>query len=718
MKTILLLITVLLMNFTFAQSAWERINPKPQENSIMDIMKIPNTEDIIVVCRNSTLMTSTNGGVNWEVRMNPANLPNNIHLNDVDFIDSHTGYIACSYGIVLKTIDGGDSWDSIKVGDKHLKNLHITSADKIITSGSNGGIYISNNAGIEWQEIDAGTDFDITAMTFPSTLKGYMIDRTGVLFETNNGGESWELLLDMEVLDGDILFPAEGSGYIVGQKRNVNDQNTYVFYTNNNGASWDTVWSELSFDSAILDMYGEELLLTGLKWFYEGKIYSSTDQGLNWTEYELPLKQSEKINLLPLSQDEFIITGDFGQILETEDHFQTWINLDETQKFGNVNELQLIDGTFYTGTTDYYYIYGIVQGSLFKSTDGGYNWQEMKSGYPVNNIHFLDQNTGYSVSYDEIAKSDNGFEEYYTFYSGYPYSVFFFNEDIGLISVDEWSQTALRKTMDGGNSWYTVFSAIQKGTGKFVFVDAQKGFALGNIPTSYPSILRTLDAGETWMEYEIPANQLLTDIFFVNETTGFVTTWDNSYYKTTDGGESWKLQELVYDIYLKTVFFVDESVGYLAGAGPYNTILKTTDGGSTWFPIEKPSTNPIYRMHFFDENNGIVFGRYGLISKTETGGQVGQHEILTVENSFELQAYPNPFSDQIKLTFAPVFGENIALSIYDIHGRLIRQARLSNQNKYIWDGTDQLGKKVKGGVYVCRVSDGKQNATGTLLFWE
>lgn len=89
---------------------------------------------------------------------------------------------------------------------------------------------------------------------------------------------------------------------------------------------------------------------------------------------------------------------------------------------------------------------------------------------------------------------------------------------------------------------------------------------------------------------------------------------------------------------------------------------------------------------------------------------------IKVQNA-KLKIYPNPFSTKTSIQYAVGSKQEQLLTpysllpticIYDLSGRLIRSFKLSTINHQLstvfWDGTDNSGKKVKSGIYFCRLS--------------
>jgi hypothetical protein len=104
-------------------------------------------------------------------------------------------------------------------------------------------------------------------------------------------------------------------------------------------------------------------------------------------------------------------------------------------------------------------------------------------------------------------------------------------------------------------------------------------------------------------------------------------------------------------------------------------------------------------------------------SVASTTGTAGNE---TTPEAFSLaQNYPNPFSSATTISFALPQDCPVQLSIYDISGRLV--TNLLNDNltagNYTlpWMGTDESGKEVSSGMYICHLTAGSYHAAVKLV---
>jgi len=113
--------------------------------------------------------------------------------------------------------------------------------------------------------------------------------------------------------------------------------------------------------------------------------------------------------------------------------------------------------------------------------------------------------------------------------------------------------------------------------------------------------------------FAVPAG--FTDIFFVNDSVGFISG-GTMIFKTNDGGKHWK--ELVYPrgafeaINIEEIFFLDPDTGYAAFSRCFyendsdcsGGWMVTRDGGVTWKRVDL--TVPVTSIFFTSPSNGYI----------------------------------------------------------------------------------------------------------------
>lgn len=125
------------------------------------------------------------------------------HLEGVYFNDINNGIAVGSEGAIIRTTDGGDTWNVIPSGTTlDLYNVTYATASKIFVVGEEGTILISEDAGLTWNPQNSETPKKIRNVIFADDNTGFAVgsDQLGlfdpelngeVFLKTTNGGANW-----------------------------------------------------------------------------------------------------------------------------------------------------------------------------------------------------------------------------------------------------------------------------------------------------------------------------------------------------------------------------------------------------------------------------------------------------------------------------------------------------------------------------------------------
>jgi hypothetical protein len=84
-------------------------------------------------------------------------------------------------------------------------------------------------------------------------------------------------------------------------------------------------------------------------------------------------------------------------------------------------------------------------------------------------------------------------------------------------------------------------------------------------------------------------------------------------------------------------------------------------------------------------------------------------------------ARPNPFRTSTTIEFRLPRTETVALIIHDISGHLVRNlyrgAMPEGKHSVSWDGLDEAGEPVPGGIYFARIFTTSEKATQKIVRW-
>ena len=152
------------------------------------------------------------------------------------------------------------------------------------------------------------------------------------------------------------------------------------------------------------------------------------------------------------------------------------------------------------------------------------------------------------------------------------------------------------------------------------FVDQSAGWVVGDNNT----ILSTTMSGDTWPQAPInyfPGN--FRSVHMINEYKGWITgdmngnTEDGSIYISITGGAYPEPQKsTMYP--MNTIFSLDTD--YVWSGGDNGQLLFTHDGGINWKESETDLELSIFDTHFINKDIGYVSGNQGSIFKSFDGG--------------------------------------------------------------------------------------------------
>lgn len=144
------------------------------------------------------IIKSTDSGNTWQY-INMSAFA--INLVEILFVTENLGYVSgtdSQGGVILKTTDGGVNWTKIygsSAEDEYVWKMQILDGNKFFCSLTSiapnpGKLLKSLDGGVTW-ETKNFPDADVQAVGFVSATKGWMGGHHTGFFETNDGGDTW-----------------------------------------------------------------------------------------------------------------------------------------------------------------------------------------------------------------------------------------------------------------------------------------------------------------------------------------------------------------------------------------------------------------------------------------------------------------------------------------------------------------------------------------------
>lgn len=177
------------------KSSWKE-HPKTTINSYMDACFLTDTS-MIVVGTNGAILKFSNE--KWNV----VNTNVTTSINAVDFYDDKNGLAVGSNDVILKTTDGGNTWNQISSATGYIfSSIQYINAQTIYMVGYKSqagapiksGFFKSIDGGNNWELISEISGFRIASIDFINSSDGFACGSNKGIFKTTDGGNNWQQL--------------------------------------------------------------------------------------------------------------------------------------------------------------------------------------------------------------------------------------------------------------------------------------------------------------------------------------------------------------------------------------------------------------------------------------------------------------------------------------------------------------------------------------------
>ncbi|MDQ3019736.1 MAG: YCF48-related protein [Bacteroidota bacterium] len=375
------------------------------------------------------------------------------------------------------------------------------------------------------------------------------------------------------------------------------------------------------------------------------------------------------------------IVTDSSKILRTTDGGETW-NMKTLPLYSPLKTIFFINEN--TGWAAGGYFYFAHSGVVYKTIDGGSNWFLLSHSPEIEDIYFINSNTGFAG------------------YDG---------------SGDFVSAGGIVKTTNGGSNWTGSFSSSYV-ISAVKFENSDTGFAIGNYWDDTGNdtniIYRTINGGISWETKYKESNHHfyfnnLRDICIKGNNI-WVSGRDSSIMYSSNAGESWNRQFIPKPRIMESIFFINQQTGWAVGIGYPDTanIIKTTNGGMNWINLKSNYNHRLYSVIFINEYTGWTVGDYGIILKTTNGGLTYVSNILIhIPSSYVLnQNYPNPFNPSTVISYSLYERSDIKITIYNIQGKELKTLVDKNQSPGNYETTFNSSELASGIYYYSLYANG------------
>lgn len=733
---------LIVLNCSNYSQSWQSIGPPGGRVNALAIN--PQNQSIVYAgTRDGSIFKSTDKGINTElisdeidigfvdqIAINPKN-PNIIYSSRYRSVDGGTSWkkldngvggnkytfnplnpdiiYATQYENILISRNGGDSWRVLFTLQHSTGQIEISPADtNIIYVNGDAAVYKSTNSGKDWWKVTTqlGEIVVLSLKVNPYNANTLFVGtKDEGIFKTNDGGITWDLILNSGWVNDIVIDPSEASiiyavtgDYLYGYYGNV-------YKTSNGGRDWSTINLGLPIAknrylyAIIINPLNPEELYVGT---YGWGVFKTINGGVDWTWTKLTITSVLSIHVDKDSSGHLYAgTLDEG-VLITRDDGENWRALD----FGNIQTVQHPFREFMFDPQNRMIAYATGgQYGLFKSIDEGNMWKltSLQGNFDTYiwtvNVHpqrseiiYVGQ-TGW-LARDLYRSTDSGVTWQNMRITNSEASI----EDIIFDPIDPSTiyiaagEKGIFKTTDDGETWYTI----------------NNGLRISDEPLYSPVVSLAIRKDST--------NILYAGQSAVGKDKGgvFLTKDSDIKWTSIDSGLELLNQNLsVRDIAVNNI---NQQMIYISlgfhGQSPEGGLFRTSNNGRTWERIFNDTYDAFsiavsgnLAINTHNPQEIYLSSGYGIVKLLDSSITTG----VSLNNSVDpkgyqlLQNYPNPFNQKTIITYVIPELTDVELKIYGVLGKEVRKIISAELQKGLykanWDGKNNEGDDVASGIY-------------------
>ncbi|MCB2199547.1 T9SS type A sorting domain-containing protein [bacterium] len=646
--------------------------------------------------------------------------------------------------------DGGENFtlynDSLHYAMLPLFTSSYAHPDTLLTLSfrNNGVLYLSPDAGVSWEEHPVSVDtvgyFNGGPVMAPWNSTIYLPTNEG-LFVSTNLGDSWSSFPNFLSCNAVCFHPTSPQIiYVSGQ---YVEESSGVFASYDQGLSWQLIYDALPRELTIHPEHPSQILATFLDYSHppSNRVYHiSPDGGNEWTILETDGA------IVTYAHDGTLHKYSLENPSRSIDAGQTWTPLFAEGGSWPLASTSMDPTPFpaFAHPTQSDALYCFRSGLLFRTTNGGLDWERIGEGYTeatllsltihpaqpgtlfvTNKVSGLWKSEDHAESWSHVTPTT--WRRYLISWQNpaihHRWGVWG-NEEVGILN-------RLERSVDGGETWqdiiadqfgsrtsFELYSFWMSGPDADTLLVSFEHLQSDDYPNSYYST----DAGENWS----PLNQIRSRYgSFIPDPTNtqclyFQNERFSTLYRSDDGGLNYTQ---IQDDFQARNLYVHPVTGDLYGIEDDALILSSVDHGET-FNTEPSPADYVYCATYYPTSPSAILAAtsdgiqysvdMGVNWRTIHAGLTGGSSFIQVNNDLEvyrgtgggklwkgtdaifldvphesqslpdplhiLSTAPNPFNGQTRITYTIPQAGQVTLQVFDLLGREVTRLDQPHQS--------------------------------------
>lgn len=316
----------------------------------------------------------------WEVKSLQNSLVSVERDNSIckiSFSPSNIGIAVGSDGLILRSIDSGNTWKHIPYDSSYSFADVFVLNDSVMYAVAGkykfGNVLIKSvDSGLSWKTMIVLSNEQLYSVWFMNSDTGFICGNMG-MHKTMDAGKTWKTVYGESIPSnehlyiGKLKFVSDTFGYAFGET----NYGQFILKTTDAGANWQTI-DLIAPVTYISDMFCLDENNIFLSSHYGGRVFRSNDGGINWkSSTAFPYNDNSQIRSI------FFTSKSTGYAVVGRDYDFTSVDFRSS--------------TWISGF------------KICKSIDSGKTWKTFDSnGIPLNFVCFFNDSVGFVAGYFEL----------------------------------------------------------------------------------------------------------------------------------------------------------------------------------------------------------------------------------------------------------------------------------------------------------------------------